>query len=195
MIERSFFQRDTLKVAQELIGMELVSTAGGKRTSGIIVETEAYMGAIDRAAHSFRGRTNRVRALYGEKGHVYIYFNYGMYWCLNFSAGDSDAPECILIRALEPKDGIDTMIERRGTDKLTNLASGPGKLTIALGLNGDVYGADVCDTGSVVYIEGGESLPFDVSKRVGIDNSGEAKNYMWRFTARGSKFLSRPVIL
>ena len=117
-ISREFFKRDTTVAARELVGHILVrKTAEGIRR-GIIVETEAYLGKSDPAAHSYKGSEERTRVLYGEKGCAYIYLIYGMYSCLNISSGDGENPECILIRALEPMDGINIMSTARKTDKL-----------------------------------------------------------------------------
>ena len=111
-IDRSFFQRDAVTAAEELIGHYLVRVSEEGVTRARIVETEAYMGEIDDAAHSYKGKTERVRVLYGEKGYAYIYLIYGMYNCLNISAGPDGVPQCILIRAAEPVDGIELMSKR-----------------------------------------------------------------------------------
>ena len=191
VIERNFFMRDTLLVARELIGCTLVSRVGGI-TSGVIVEAEAYLGRRDSAAHSYRGPTYRVRALYGVKGHAYIYLIYGLHWCLNVSSGPEDEPECILIRALEPKIALDIMAERRNTGDIRRLCSGPGKLCAALGISASLYGTDMCSESSPLFFEEPSFRPTVLcSKRIGIDYSGEAANYLWRFTAKDSRFLSR----
>ncbi len=192
LLTEDFFRRDTLTVARELIGCTVVSLAGGRETRGRIVETEAYCGPRDPAAHSYRGRTERVRALYEGKGLAYIYFIYGMYWCLNLSCGPEGDPDCVLIRALEPAGGIDAMRGRRGTDKLTNLCSGPGKLTQALGVTKEFYGAKVFDPASPLTVEAGAGgLAVNASPRIGIDYAGDAKNWPWRFTLSGNKYVSK----
>lgn len=190
-IDRGFFMRDTLEAARELIGCSLVSRVDGV-TSGIIVEAEAYLGARDPAAHSYRGATERVRALYGPKGHAYIYLIYGLHWCLNISSGPEGEPECILLRALEPKTGLDIMAGRRNTPDIKRLSSGPGKLCAALGVTGGLYGCDMCCSDSPLFIEKPSERPRVLcSERIGIDYAGEAAKYLWRFTAEGSGFLSR----
>ena len=186
-----FYRRDTLTVAKELLGSVIVSRAGGQEVRGVIVETEAYQGTLDPAAHSYRGRTERVRALYEGKGLAYIYLIYGMHWCLNFSTGPDDAPECVLIRALEPASGLETMAQRRGTRDIGKLCSGPGKLCKALGIDDGLYGARLYDPASPLTVEAGEHVSDPAcSPRVGIDYAGEAKNWPWKFFIPGSKFVS-----
>ena len=156
------------------------------------METEAYRGRFDPAAHSYKGRTDRVRALYEGKGLAYIYLIYGIHCCLNFSCGPEGEPECVLIRALEPSAGIDVMCRRRGTDRLLNLCSGPGKLCAALGVDRSLYAARLWDPESPLRVEYGGTRPeADASRRVGIDYAGPARDYLWRFTLRGSKFVSK----
>jgi DNA-3-methyladenine glycosylase len=129
-LERDFFTRtDTLGVARDLLGKLLVvPTPDGRRVSGMIVETEAYLGEIDKAAHSYGGRrTKRNEITYAEGGHVYVFFVYGMYYQLNLVTGLVDHPHVVLIRAVEPVDGVEIMRERRGEMKDKNLTSGPGE--------------------------------------------------------------------
>ena len=193
IVTQDFFGCDSLTVARELIGCTVISRVGGLETRGRIVETEAYLGRIDPAAHSYRGPTERVRALYEGKGLAYIYLIYGMHWCLNFSSGRENEPECVLIRALEPLDGIDTMMTRRRTDKPQNLCSGPGKLCAALGITREQYGCKLFEEGSALTVEYGlASGEIRSSPRIGIDYAGEARDFPWRFTLTGSPWLSRP---
>ncbi len=188
-----FYRRDTLTVAKELLGSVVVSRAGGAEVRGVIVETEAYCGSIDPAAHSYRGRTDRVRALYDGKGLAYIYLIYGMYWCLNFSAGPEDRPDCVLIRALEPVGGLDEMARRRRAVKPEALCSGPGKLCMALGIDRALYGARLFDPASPLTVEAGYPVPEPLATpRIGIDYAGEARNWPWRFTVPGNRFVSTP---
>lgn len=189
-IDRSFFQRDAVTAAEELIGHYLVRVSEEGVTRARIVETEAYMGEIDDAAHSYKGKTERVRVLYGEKGYAYIYLIYGMYNCLNISAGPDGVPQCILIRAAEPVDGIELMSKRRKTEKIRNLCSGPGKLCMAMDITRDIYGEDMV-SGVALYIEAGEKLPTESSKRIGIDYAEKCRDKLWRFTAKNSKFVSK----
>ena len=188
MISREFYLRDGLTVARELIGKKLVTNLRGELTSGIIVETEAYMGAIDAAAHSYRGKTERTKIFYGAGGFVYVYLIYGMHICTNVVANVENVPEAVLIRALEPVDGVEIMKRRRGKNNLRDLCSGAGKLSQALGITKEFYGADLC--GEEIFIEDGEKLPVVTTPRINIDYAGEAADYPWRFVAAGSKFLS-----
>ncbi len=188
-----FYKRDTLTVARELLGAVLVSRVGNEEVRGVIVETEAYCGERDPAAHSYRGKTERVRALYEGKGLAYIYFIYGMYWCLNFSCGEENSPDCVLIRALEPVSGIDIMTRRRGGQAPKNLCSGPGKLTMALGIDRALYGARLYDSASPLTVEEGYSVQNPLSTpRIGVDYAGEAKSWPWRFTVPGNPYVSKP---
>lgn len=188
-----FFRRDTLTVARELLGCTLVSRAGGRETRGVIVETEAYCGPSDPASHAYRGRTDRVRALYEGKGLAYVYLIYGIYWCLNISCGPETSPDCVLLRALEPVGGVDTMRARRKTADLKRLCSGPGKLCMALGVDKALYGARLYDPSSVLTLETGYAVPEpEATARIGIDYAGDARDWPWRFTVPGSKFVSGP---
>ncbi len=191
IIKRDFFERDTALVAQELIGQTLVRSTPEGETRGIIVETEAYLGTHDPAAHSYKGRSERVRVLYGPKGHAYIYLIYGMYWCLNFAAGFPDEPDCVLIRALEPVGGTELMKKRRNTDNIRNLCAGPGKLCMAMGITGNDYGSDLCEKAGGLFLEYTKpSGNVEVSKRIHIDYAGEAADWPLRFTLRGSGYIS-----
>lgn len=190
-LSREFYNRDTLKVAEDLIGKILVREVDGKKLSGKIIETEAYLGLIDKAAHSYGGKiTPRVEVLYGEAGFSYVYFIYGMYNCLNTVTKEKGIPEAVLIRGLEPIEGIDEMcINRFGKlcDYITkyqrkNLLNGPGKLCKALLIDKSLNKVDLC-TSNTLYIEEGtnEKLPVYRSKRIGIDYAEEAKDFLWRF--------------
>src|SRR5476651_1318105 len=125
ILKRAFYRRPTIEVARDLLGKVLVHGP----TAGIIVETEAYLGGDDMAAHSARGITPRTRVIFGPPGHAYVYFIYGMHECLNIVAEPEGVAGCVLIRALEPMTGMDIMRERRGKERIPDLASGPGKLT------------------------------------------------------------------
>lgn len=188
-LPREFYLRDGLTVARDLIGKKLVTKLPEGIASGIIVETEAYMGASDAAAHSFRGKTERTKIFYGAGGFVYVYLIYGMYICTNVVANIENAPEAVLIRALEPIGGVDLMKSRRGKKNLRDLCSGPGKLSQALGITKNFYGADLC--GEEIFIEDTDfKVALESTKRINIDYAGEAADYLWRFIAAGNKFLS-----
>ncbi|MBQ3435201.1 MAG: DNA-3-methyladenine glycosylase [Selenomonadaceae bacterium] len=187
-LTREFYQRDGLTVARELIGKKLVTNLPEGLTGGIIVETEAYMGAIDAASHAYKGRTERTKIFYGAGGFVYVYLIYGMHICTNVVANVEGIPEAVLIRALEPVDGVELMKRRRGQDNLRELCSGPGKLSKALGVTKSFYGADLC--GEDIFIEDGEGLPVTATKRINVNYAGEAADYLWRFVASGNAFIS-----
>jgi DNA-3-methyladenine glycosylase len=135
IVPREFYERDTLTVARELLGQIIVRRTDEGESRGIIVETEAYLGEKDDAAHSYKGKSARVRVQYGPAGAAYIYLIYGMYYCLNITAGPLGVPEVVLIRALEPVSGLEFMRKRRMSDKTLQLCSGPGKLCMALDIN------------------------------------------------------------
>lgn len=192
ILPRDFYERDTLTVARELLGHILVRETPEGTTRGVIVETEAYLGEIDDAAHSYKGKSERVRVQYGPSGCAYIYMIYGMYFCLNVTSGPPGVPEVVLIRALEPVSGIELMKKRRGTEKLLNLCSGPGKLCRAFDIGAPLYGADLCRRGPL-YIEYG-NIPEKTSssKRINIDYAVLTRDMPWRFTIEGNRFVSRP---
>ena len=180
-LPREFYLRDGLTVARELIGKKLVTVLPEGVTSGIIVETEAYMGSIDAAAHSYHGKTERTKIFYGAGGFVYVYLIYGMHICTNVVANAEDIPEAVLIRALRPVDGVELMTLRRGKKNLRGLCSGPGKLSQALGITKDFYGEDLC--GEKIFIEPAENLSVASTKRINIDYAGAAADFPWRFVA------------
>jgi DNA-3-methyladenine glycosylase len=186
ILKRDFYDRPAVEVARALLGKVLVHGP----TAGIIVETEAYLGGEDLAAHSARGVTDRTRVIFGPPGHAYVYFIYGMYECLNLVCEPEGQPGCVLIRALEPAGGIDLMQRRRpAAKKPEELASGPGKLTLAMGITRAQNGADVT-RGNLVVREPYDSREVEVavSKRIGITKSADLP---LRFFVRGSRFVSK----
>ncbi len=143
-LDRAFYLRDPVAVARALLGQRLVRVDGGRRLAGVVVETEAYLGRIDKAAHSYRGRTARNASMWREGGHAYVYFIYGMHWCVNVVAGREHDPVAVLIRALEPTEGVDVMRARRPAARNDHdLCSGPGKLCQALGIDKSLDGEDL----------------------------------------------------
>lgn len=194
-LDRKFFRRaDARRIARELLGKLLVvPTVGGQRVSGMIVETEAYLGVEDKAAHSYGGRrTARNEITYEEGGRVYVFFVYGMYHQLNLVTGTIDEPHVVLIRAVEPVDGIEVMRERRGTMKDTNLTSGPGKLCIAFGIDRSLNGADL--EGEQIWVEEYRDLKkkeITSGPRVGIDYAGEFVAMPWRFWVKDNRYVSK----
>jgi len=189
MIERDFFLQPTTEVAKQLLGLELISQTPEGLTSGRIVETEAYLGSDDPAAHSFRGPTSRTQTMFGEPGHAYVYFIYGMYTCINVVCGPVGTGHAVLIRALEPLEGVEVMRHRRGREKLIDLCSGPGKLTIALGISLDDDGRDLL-TDKKLQLRSAEELNFKIatSARIGIT---KATDLPYRFYIKESEFVSR----
>ena len=192
IIEKEFYKKSALEVAPELLGLTLVHITNEGITKGKIVEVEAYMGTKDKAAHSYSGLpTKRTKPMFGEAGHSYVYLIYGMYYCMNVVANKVGKAEAVLIRALEPVEGIELMTNRRKGKALKQLCSGPGKLCIAMGINKANNGMDLC--GDQLYIEvpeAKEEFVISESKRINIDYAEEAKDYLWRYTIKDSKFLS-----
>ncbi len=195
ILQRPFYQRDTITVARDLLGKILVHECAEGTTAGRIVETEAYRGPEDQAAHSSGGRrTPRNEVMFGEKGHAYVYFIYGMYFCFNITAGDiKGKPEAVLIRALEPVEGEALMAKRRGAavKKQVTLANGPSRLCMAMGLSKAQNGADV--TVKPFYVKDALSIsPDDVvdATRIGVDYAGDWKNKPWRFYIKDNSFVS-----
>ena len=188
-LPREFYARSALTVARELLGKTLWQGS----CAGVIVETEAYIGPGDRACHAFGGRrTQRTEPLFGEAGHAYVYFTYGMYHCLNAVAGHVDEPECALIRALMPTEGLEEMRLRRPGKPDADLCRGPGKLCMALGIDRAMNTRDL--TGGDFIITEGIEIPDSMvvtAKRVGIEKSGEAADYPWRFYVRDNICVSR----
>ncbi|MBI3840686.1 MAG: DNA-3-methyladenine glycosylase, partial [Thaumarchaeota archaeon] len=120
-LRRSFFSTDSPSVAKELIGKRVVRVLGGEKLAGLIVEAEAYRGADDPASHAFRGKTQGTSVMFGEPGHAYVYFAYGNHWCLNLTAEPEGTPAAVLVRALEPQEGLKVMMKNRGVDKVLDV--------------------------------------------------------------------------
>lgn len=184
VLPRSFYARDTVKVARELLG----KVVRHGETSGRIVEVEAYLGSGDLAAHSARGITPRTRVIFGPPGHAYVYLNYGIHACLNVIAEPEGSAGGVLIRALEPVEGIERMRERRGVEAVRKLANGPGNLTRALGITLADNGSDL--TRGPIFVLEGDRRAFEtgVSARIGIAKSADLP---LRFFVKGSEFLSK----
>lgn len=192
-LERDFYMRDGLTVARELIGKKLVHRSPEGLAAGIIVETEAYIGPEDAGSHAYKARrTKRTAIQYGPGGYAYVYRIYGLHSCMNVVAAPEERPEAILIRALEPVEGLELMMRRRGTEEVAKLCRGPGNLCQALGIGMEHYGMDLC--GDELYIETVEGPEAGVctDKRINIDYAGEAADYPWRFLLRGSRYISAP---
>jgi len=195
-LPRAFYTRtNVLTVARELLGRLLVVPApDGARISGLIVETEAYRGPDDRASHAYGGRrTDRTRTMYAVGGTAYVYFVYGMHHQFNVVTNVEDVPHAVLVRALEPVEGIDVMRRRRRGRADEGLTSGPGKLCLALGIDRALDRADLL--GERVWIEGGRGpIPrsaIAAGPRIGIDYADAWRDKPWRFWVRNSPFVSR----
>ncbi len=191
IVDISFYQRDALIVAPELLGCYLVTEKQEGTTIVRIVEVEVYL-QDDKAAHSYRGETERTRALFGDGGHAYIYFTYGMHYCFNIATSVKGRGEGILIRAGEPVEGIEIMRQRRGKHNQIDLANGPAKLVQALGITKSDYGHDM-STGNLYVLSKDhfgppERFAIVTTTRVGIS---EDKDLPYRFYIEGNPFVSR----
>lgn len=195
---REFFARDTLTVARELLGARLVRMLNGQRLSGVIVECEAYIGQDDTACHASRGRTRRNEVMFGQPGRAYVYFTYGMHWMLNVVTEEAGFPAAVLLRAVQPVEGIRTMRTlRRSKGKCRHdreLASGPARLTQAMAIDKALNGADLV-VGNELWLEPGSSLPDDTVQRgprIGIKYAAEKDRLApWRFWVRDNPYVSR----
>jgi DNA-3-methyladenine glycosylase len=192
-LARSFYRRPTLLVARELLGQRLVRLERGRRLSGWIIEAEAYIGEQDLACHARSGRTERNQVMWGEPGHAYIYFTYGMHWCLNVVTETKGRPAAVLLRALSPAEGIATMRRRRGQRSAPGeggapskgLVDGPAKLCQALDLDRRFNDHDLCAPQARLFIERAPAVPRRAIRRgprVGLEHVPEPwKSKPWRF--------------
>ncbi len=194
-LKRGFYTRNLLFVARELLGKIIVKKSGSKILSGKIVEVEAYHGDYDQASHAYKGKTKRNEVMFNEGGYFYVYFTYGAHFCANVVVGKKGKGIAVLIRALEPVEGIDVMIKNRFGGKLIhekenyNLTNGPGKLCKAFGINKNHNGTDLI--GNEIYILDQPKLrsnEIGVSKRIGITRSVDLQ---WRFFIKDNSFVSR----
>lgn len=205
-LTRSFFRRPTLLVARDLLGQRLVRIDRGRRLTGWIIEAEAYIGQGDLACHARAGRTERNRVMWGEPGYAYVYFTYGMHWCLNVVTEPADRPAAVLLRALAPAEGLATMRRRRAlrlrsplaqlgprsaqdagrsSGSFRGVADGPAKLCQALGIDRRLNGHDLCAAEARLFIEGASAVPRRAvlrGPRIGLDRVPEPwKSKPWRF--------------
>lgn len=194
--KRNFFEKSTLIVAKQLLGMELSTRIRGKKTSGIIVEVEAYRHKIDQASHTYRGKTKRNEVMFKHGGHCYVYFIYGKYFCVNVVTEKEGIGSAVLIRAIEPLNGIQTMKRRRRMNQAASkklpekLTNGPGKLCQALGIDGRLSGEDLLNS-SAIYLRPAlrlKSKQIGRSTRIGITKSTELK---WRFFIKNNSWVSK----
>ena len=190
VLPQRFYARPTVEVARDLLGKVIVHRVGGEELVGRIVEVEAYLGQKDEAAHAFGGITPRTKVMFGPPGHAYVYLIYGMYHCLNLVTEPDGEAGCVLIRALEPVEGIEAMQARRPRARRPHdIASGPGKLTRAMRITLDHYGADVTRGALTVREESGAS-PFEIgiSPRIGIK---KCVDWPLRFFVKGNAHVSK----
>lgn len=191
-LTREFYDRDTLTVAKDLIGKVLVREYDGNVISARIIEAEAYIGAIDKASHCYKGKTFRTEVMFGEPGHAYVYFIYGMYYCFNVVTESEGCGSGVLIRGIEPLCNIEMMsINRYGKSlndiskqQLKNMSNGPGKLCKAFQITKKVNGLDLTDNELYILDDGFTDFIVEKSKRINIDYAEEAKDFLWRFTIK-----------
>ena len=194
-LTRSFYARPTRQLAQALLGCRLVRRWNGQRLSGFIVEAEAYIGEADLACHARFGRTPRNAVMYGKPGLAYVYFTYGMHWMLNVVSEEEHFPAAVLIRALEPQEGIDQMQQHRPVSRPIELCRGPAKLTQALRIDQTLNGVDLCSRHADLWIESGVPLParsVERGPRVGLFTTPEPwKSKPWRYWVKDNPFVSK----
>jgi len=189
-LPRGFYTRETLTVAEELLGKKLVRYTNNTRLVGKIVEVEAYRGSDDPGSHAYRGMTPRNRLMFRKGGFAYVYFTYGMHYCFNVVTERQNAPGAVLVRALEPLNGIETMRRNRGNKNLLNLTNGPAKLTEAMNITKKQNGLDLTRSKELLICEPNVKENFEIvtTKRIGI-KVGVDK--LWRFCIKDNKFVSR----
>ncbi len=193
---RSFYTRDNVvAISRELVGKFLFTHISGKLTGGMIVETEAYSSRNDRACHANDNKlTKRNAVMHGPGGHAYVYLCYGIHHLFNIVVNKAGTADAVLIRAIEPVAGIETMLQRRAMDELKyNLTSGPGSLSVALGISTQHYGLDLL--GTTIWVED-RGVTFrkneiTAAERIGVDYAGEHASYPWRFFVKGNKWVSK----
>lgn len=207
LLDRNFYNTNSIVLAKALLGKIIIYDYENEKLMAKIVETEAYMGPTDKAAHSYKNRrTDRNEVMYGYPGFAYVYFIYGMYYCMNVVANCPEVPEAVLIRAAEPVNGLETMAMNRYKKRLCelserdkiNLTNGPGKLCMALNITRKDNGEDLCKSKLYIAEEVCDGIRKAVkdsdivsTKRINIDYAEEAADYPWRFYIKGNKYVSR----
>lgn len=192
-MNHSFFRKDTVELARNLLGCLLVHGTPDGVAAGMIVETEAYVGAIDKACHAYRNRSERTEIMYGDGGFAYVYFIYGMHHCFNVVTGPAGEGNAVLIRALEPVIGLDLMRKRRQTNQLQNLCNGPGKVCQALAITKGEYGMDLCDPAGPLRLVRFRHIPdnrITSSPRINVAYAEEAAAWPWRFYVKDNLYIS-----
>jgi DNA-3-methyladenine glycosylase len=185
VVDELFYNRPAVEVARDLLGMRLVRKLNDVRISGTIIETEAYAGEYDLACHARAGLTKRTAVMYGPPGRAYVYFTYGMHWLLNAVCLAEGDPAAVLIRAIEPEEGLDIIAARRNGQPPARWTDGPGKICQALSIDGSLNGANLSDPSSGLWIEMGTTVLDEqvrVGPRVGLGNTPEPwKSVPWSF--------------
>ena len=197
-LKKSFFQRDTVTVAREVLGCVLVrkDPLSGTQLKGLIVETEAYLGLEDPSCHSFNGRrTKRTKTMYLPGGHAYIYFTYGMHYCFNIVTENTKKPEAVLIRALKPLTGLSEMRKNRGRERPEELTTGPAKLCQALNITTELNGTSL-ESQSIFIETGSQPLKGELMETRRIGLSIQSDSFWWplRFFLPGNPYVSQPDI-
>jgi DNA-3-methyladenine glycosylase len=184
-LSRAFYEQPTVEVARQLLGRYLVRIDAAGVRAGMILETEAYVGPDDKASHASRGRTPRTSVMFGPAGFAYVYLVYGMHHCLNVVTEQEGYPAAVLIRAVEPSEGMALMQKERPAPDVRRLTNGPGKLCQAFGIDRRLNGLDMC--GEALFVEdlGTRLVDIVVTTRVGVDYAGPWKDKPWRFYIAG----------
>ena len=194
ILERDFYNRSALDVARDLLGCRLVRMMNGQRLAGLILESEAYQGEEDLGCHASAGKTPRTSVMYGEPGHAYVYFTYGMHWMLNVVTDQPKTPSAVLIRSIQPVEGQGWMTQNRPYNAgKRGWTDGPAKLTQALAIDKTFNTIDLCTSGHGLWIESGKPVPDDRvqrSARIGLNSVPEPwRSIPWRFNVNGGGLL------
>ena len=193
-MNHSFFRKDTVELARKLLGMLLVHRTIAGVAAGMIVETEAYVGAIDKACHAWQNRSERTEVMYHDGGYAYVYLIYGMHHCFNVVTGPKGEGNAVLIRALEPVIGLELMQQRRNTKTVQHLCSGPGKVCQALGITKNEYGLDLCAADSPLRLIRYRYIPdaqIVATPRINVAYAEEAAAWPWRFYVKDNLYISK----
>ena len=194
MMNHAFFRQDTVELARKLLGCLLIHRTPDGAAGGMIVEAEAYVGAIDKACHAYRNRSGRTEIMYHDGGYAYVYLIYGMHYCFNAVTGPEGEGNAVLICALEPVIGLDLMQQRRNTKNVRHLCSGPGKVCQALGITKNEYGLDLCAADSPLRLIRYRYIPdaqIVATPRINVAYAEEAAAWPWRFYVKDNLYVSK----
>lgn len=194
-LNKDFFERNSVTVAQDLLGKLIVANLPEGKITAKIVETEAYSGEDDLACHASKGRTKRTETLFGQAGKLYVYFNYGIFYLTNIVCDKKDFPSAVLIRSAEVIEGKEIAEKNISQHKFVKanhlLSTGPGKFSVALGINRDFNGVDITESAKYYLIDNDEKLEIIAAKRVGVDYAKHCKDFLWRFYVKDNLFVSK----